>query len=176
MVDLQTISVLLAATSIVIAAIYYILVLRNTIRTRQAQLFMQIYEGYASEEVQKTYFQLLHFEWEDYADFERKYGSGDHPELAAKREAHWTWFDGMGVLLRNKLIDPDMVFDTLGHGGVIWMWTKFESIIKAQREIFNVPHRLNGFEYLAEQMKRIGAERGLQTVVTEIYDRYVETQ
>ena len=82
----------------------------------------------------------------------------------------------MGILLKNKLIDSNMVFDTLGHGGVILMWTKFESIIRAQREHFKIPHRFNGFEYLAEEMKRIGAARDLQTVVTEEFDRYVETQ
>ena len=174
MVDLQTISVILAATSIVIAATYYIMVIGNTIRTRQAQLFMQIYQGYSSEKLQNTYYELLHFEWDDYADFERKYGSGDHPELAAEREAHWAWFDGMGVLLKKKLIDPEVVFETLGHGGVLFMWTKFESIIKAQREIYNMPLRLNGFEYLAEQMKKMTEQRGFKVDVPDTFDRYVE--
>ena len=176
MIDFQSLSILLTGIGITGAIIYYALTIRNANRTRQAQLFMQIYEGYASEEIQKTFFDLLHFEWEDYADFEKKYGSGDNPDLAARREALWCWFDGMGVLLRDRLIDPYMVFDTLGHGGVIIMWTKFESIIKSQRDYYNLPHRFNGFEYLADKMKQIGYQRGLVTVVSESFDRYVETE
>jgi hypothetical protein len=178
---LQTTISLLTLVSLTIGVIYHIMTLNNTrknqeiqIETRQAQLFMQIYEAYASEETMKMYFELLHFEWDDLADFERKYGSGDNVELAAKREAHWAWYDGMGVLLRRKLIDPDVVFDTLGHGGVIHMWTKFESIIKAQREHFKIPHRFNGFEYLAEEMMKLAKQRGLEVQVSDTFDRYVD--
>ena len=54
MVDVQTIGVLVIPTSVTIAAIYYTITLRTsqknmraTLETRQAQLFMQMYERWS---------------------------------------------------------------------------------------------------------------------------------
>jgi hypothetical protein len=165
---------MLSSFGVIVAATYYLLMVRNTIRTRQAQLFMEIYQQYSSEDVQKTFIDLLHLEWIDIVDFERKYGSGDYPELYAKREAHFAWYDGMGVLLKKNLVDPEMVYETLGHGGAIYMWNKFGSLIKEQREIYNVPDRFTGFEYLAEEMKKMKEKKGYTVTVPESYDRYIE--
>ena len=62
---------MLADTSIVIAASYYILTLRNTRLTRQAQLFNQVYQTFSTTELHKNYMELLNYEWEDYEDFEK---------------------------------------------------------------------------------------------------------
>ena len=42
MVDVQTISVLVTATSVTVAAIYYIISLRNSNKLRETQVFLQI--------------------------------------------------------------------------------------------------------------------------------------
>ena len=52
MVDAQTISIIFAGVSMGVAAIYYTLNLRNTIKTRQAQLFMSLYDTYMDERYQ----------------------------------------------------------------------------------------------------------------------------
>ena len=44
--DVQTIGVLVTAASVSMAAIYYAFTLRNQNRTRQAQLFMQIFQRF----------------------------------------------------------------------------------------------------------------------------------
>jgi hypothetical protein len=59
MADLRTISVVIATASVVIAATYYILIVRNIILTREAQIFMQLYQGYTSEDVDKCMFMPL---------------------------------------------------------------------------------------------------------------------
>ena len=52
MVDVQTLSIVFAGLSIGLAAIYYMMTLRNQDRTRQTQLFMQIYDRYMDKEFQ----------------------------------------------------------------------------------------------------------------------------
>ena len=54
------------------------------------------------------------------------------------------------------------------------MWSKFGSVIKKQREIYNVPDRFTGFEYLAKEMIKMKEKRGYKVTVPESYDRYID--
>jgi preprotein translocase subunit YajC len=62
MVDIQTISLSLAAACLLIAATYYIMILRNQQRTRQASLFMQLYDTYANRKVIQEFLEVLRWE------------------------------------------------------------------------------------------------------------------
>ena len=55
MVDTQTILQFIPAVSLSIAAIYYMLILRNQNRTRQAQLFMQLFQHNMTKEWMKDW-------------------------------------------------------------------------------------------------------------------------
>jgi len=158
MVDLQTLSVILAATSVVIAATYYILTLRNTRLTRQAQLFMQLYQNFTSQELHKNHLELLNYEWDDYDDFERKYGSDTNLESYSKRASLWLWFNGIGLLVEKGLVDPEMVYFTAGNQA-LWTWAKFESIIKEISERYNVSDAFVHYEYLVNELRKIGEKR-----------------
>ncbi len=142
---LQTIGILLTGLTVSIAAIYYTLTLRYTRRnqdlqleTRQTQLFMQLYQQVLSKDAQRDNFELINLEWEDYEDFEMKYGSENNPDVAAKRYYLWRQFDAIGYLLKKGLIDADMVFQ-LGINVVIWQWAKWEPIITEIRVRYNMP-------------------------------------
>ncbi len=88
MVDAQTIGVLVTATSVTIAAIYYIFTLRinrNTqelalkaqqqnLETRQAQLFMPIYSTFYSDDFLRAYWGITSWSYNDYDDYISKYG------------------------------------------------------------------------------------------------------
>ena len=64
--DLQTISVVITATSVVIALSYYLLNIRNINQTRQAQLFMQIHSQWNDREFVEQFMDLLNlWEWRD---------------------------------------------------------------------------------------------------------------
>ncbi len=185
----------LQTAGILVGIFYYIMTLRNTQKTReltlesqelsrkaqqqaaetrQAQLFMQLYREYASEKLQKTYIELMQMEWQDLDDFAKKYDSGVSADSYAKRYGHWNWFNGIGLLLRKNLVDADIVYDTLGESGAIFMWNKFEPIIRANREEFNLPHHLTGFEYLAGEMKKMRVSKDVKADLPESIDRYVE--
>jgi hypothetical protein len=84
-----------------------------------------------------------------------------------KREILLNWFDGIGVLLRRKLIDGDLVYDKVGIPVSIH-WDKWGAIIKEYKKIGeHQPDLYNGFEYLAEEMARIRKKRGITWVPIE---------
>ena len=53
--EIQTAYYMVAATGVLIAAVYYVLNMRVTLQTRQAQLFIPIYSTYHSDEYMKAY-------------------------------------------------------------------------------------------------------------------------
>ena len=80
---------------ILVGVYYYIMSLQNQSRTRQAQLFMQLFQDFISAEMNKIHLDLVKMEWEDYHDFEMKYGSDYNLDSAAK---DWGIFSGLMVL------------------------------------------------------------------------------
>ena len=159
MVEYETISVIFTGLSISLAAFYYISTLRNTRLTRQAQLFNQVYQTFSSTELHRNYMELINYEWEDYDDFERKYGSNTQLDSYSKRASLWVWFNGLGLLMQKKLIDPEMVYFTAGNQA-LWTWAKFEPIIKEICSRMNVSDSFEHFEYLVKEMRKISDKRG----------------
>jgi hypothetical protein len=91
MVDAQTLSIIFAGLSIGIAAIYYTLTLRNSQRaqrmqleSRQAQMFMQIFQEDLTQKGQHSLMDLLEWEFTDTDDFDAKYGKKVNPEACAR--------------------------------------------------------------------------------------------
>jgi len=77
MVDIQTVGVLITAASVTVAAIYYMFTLRinqknvkTTLETRQAQLFMGIYDKFSSKEFSDDMNKLIFNEPPQYASYE----------------------------------------------------------------------------------------------------------
>jgi hypothetical protein len=145
-----------------------------TLETRQAQLFMQLYQDLLTEDNMRSYLELLNMEWEDYDDFERKYGSDYNPDSFAKRNSFWFRLNGIGSLLKDGLIDPEKVFNLLGTW-TIWQWKKWESIIIELRARYNQPEILTDFEHLANEMLRIRLDRGITVELPKTFTRYVPT-
>ena len=85
MVDTQTILQFIPAVSLSIAAIYYMLILRNQNRTRQAQLFMQLFQHNMTKEWMKDWWELMQMQWDDIEDFYEKYDSSVNIDNFAMR-------------------------------------------------------------------------------------------
>ena len=80
--DIQAAYYMVAATGVLVAAIYYVLNMRAmqrnskaALETRQAQLLMNIYERWSKPEFQEAWSDILTWEWKDLDDYMRKYGS-----------------------------------------------------------------------------------------------------
>jgi hypothetical protein len=164
MVDLATLQFVRDTIAIVVgiaAFTYYILTVRNQNRTRQTQLFMDLYKTIASKEFQSD-LEEMRFVWEysDYDDFFDKYGVHKTPESHAKYDNACTYYSGVGVLLKNNMIDPLLVYDLLGLGAM-YFWDRFESVFLEFRNRNSFPDFMGDYEYLVNRMKVIREQKGL---------------
>ena len=160
MVDLDTLSIVLTGMGLIIALTYYALTIRNQNRNRQAQLFMNLAKNISSRETLSDVIDLLDMQWEDPADFYRKYDSSVDKENFVKRFYYWNLMDKVGILLKKGLIDKELVYYLLGGYSTTWTWQKFKPIIIHQREYQNFKELGIGWEYLAKEMMKMREERG----------------
>jgi hypothetical protein len=172
---LQAVREIITILGIIGGLSYYIVTVRNQHKSRQAQLFNQLYEGYTSPEANKTHIEMLAMEWGDYHEFEMKYGSDYNIDSAARRLGHMQWLNGVGLLLKEGLINIDLVYPTIGSGAIA-VWTKFESVIREQRVRYNMLEYCVWLEYLVEEIKKVRRSRGLPTEPKEYYVSYIPDQ
>ena len=157
MVDYQTLSIVLTGIGMIIALTYYGLQIRNQNKTRQAQLYMQIFSQLNSTDKWREYLEiLLELEWDDYIDFQKKHGVGNL-DTYAKINALWWNFTTVGNLLLDNLIDRKQVYNLLGPMAID-QWNKWEPIIVALRKRIETPEAYSSFEYLAREMRKLKDE------------------
>ena len=189
MVDYQTISIMFTGLSVSLAAFYYIMTLRNTqknqelvrkaqeqaLETRRTQLLMHVFQEMSSEASMRRFADVMNMEWEDYGDYESKYGSDDHPEQFAKRLSVWRTFQGIGLLLKDGLVDADGLYDLIGSA-VIFQWVKWESIFKEFRVRYGLPDDYELFESLYHEMMKVRRQRGITEDPSETGLKYIPTE
>ena len=161
MVDIQTIGVLATAASVTVAAIYYIFTLRTNQRnlktnleTRQAQLFMQLYDKVSEPEFLINWQAALKAEWSSFDEYMQKYGYDAYPDSYGKLMSVGVTFEGIGVLVKRGLIDPAMVDDMMS-GFIISYWEKQRPLSLEVRRRRNYPQYAEWIEYLYNVIKPI---------------------
>ena len=159
-ITIQMIRDTAAIVGVMVALGYYILNIKNQRQTRQAQLFMQLYREYRQKDMWKDGWELLQYEWDDFEDFVEKYDSSVDIDNFVKRYWYWSYFDGMGILLKKGLIDKEMVYNLQGGYGAVWMWEKYKNIITESRERMNAPEHFVMFEYLVDEIKNLKRQKG----------------
>ena len=140
---LQTVSIVIASTGVFVAAVYYILQLRHQIKMRQTDLIIRLYSFTASREFLEAWETLRDREIKSVDDYMKKYGS--FTEINQVNAV----FDELGMLLRRKLIDLDLIDDLIGGSVVIRTYEKME---KYRKEIGE--GKMMSFEYLYNEMKK----------------------
>ena len=186
MVDYQTISIVFTGLSISLAAFYYISTLRNSQRnqelsrkaqeqqleTRQAQLFNTNALHMLTGNFMEEYTELLNWEWNDYHDFETKYGSDNNPKAFAMRCRIWGYFNGIGKYLREGLIKIDLV-NTLISDTATFQWYKWKDVIYEQRKRYYTENFLAEWEYLVSELLKYKAKLGFQWTPPETLGKYI---
>ncbi|KON29499.1 hypothetical protein AC482_06320 [miscellaneous Crenarchaeota group-15 archaeon DG-45] len=161
MIDLQTISIMLASASVTIAALYYAFTLRYTrmnmktsLETRQAQLFMRIYERFYDPEFSRQQnWVMFVWEWTDFDDAWKKYGPETNMEAASAFISVARYYEGIGVLVKRKLIDVNLVEELMSEY-VIRSWDKMGPFFKEARERFKWPHLFQEFENISNTLEK----------------------
>ena len=146
MVDIQTVSIVIASASVVAGVIYYALEIRHQNKMRQTDLVMKLYSQFNSLEFQKMWYEVLNREAKDHYDYIKKYG-------ATEVTAVGMFFEGIGILLKRKLIDIELV-DDMFTMPIKDTWLKIKDITFEVRKIRNRPTILEWFEYLYNEMQK----------------------
>ncbi len=134
--------------------------MKHTLETRQTQIFMELFKTFASKDFMHDLEELImHWEFTDHDDFYRKYNSKADPVQHAKFDFFLNYFDGIGILVERKLIDPDLVYQKMRYG-LIAFWEKYEPVVAGDRVALNTPKLFSNFEYLYNQVKLLRESEG----------------
>ena len=153
MVDVQTLSIAIASAGVFVAAIYYILQLRNQTRMRQSDLLMRMHLAFSSKEYCDAATKMMSTNYKDYDEFVEKYGRvfAEGP-VQSEFLMIAIFFEGIGILTKRKLADINLVAELFN---VEVAWQKWKPLVEGIRKKTNNPHTGEWFEYLANETKKI---------------------
>ena len=162
MVDIQTVSILIASASVVAGVIYYSLQIRHQSlqiqhqnKIRETDLLVRIspWLNISSSELQTAVVRTLNLEFTDYDDFVKRYGKihSDKPEQTAFL-AVANYLEALGLLARRGLVDADLIYE-FWTGDIADIWKKIKPLIEGMRKESDFPIALN-IEYLYNEMKK----------------------
>ena len=161
----------LQTLGILVGIFYYVMTLRNQNNSRKAQLLLSLQKDIADFDSWKRHRETNYWEWADYDDFEKKYGSDNNPEAYASRLTDWYWMNTVGLMIKNNLIDAEMTYDTFGSS-IIWSWQMWEPIILEQRSRYMGDNWMEYFEFLGKCMIRIQKTRNITWKAPETGAKY----
>lgn len=163
MVDLQllqSVSYMVGALGVGVAAVYYIMTLRaqqenmkNTLLTRQTQLFMStMFDKLSSSEVGKARAYLDQHIPKTLTEWE---GIMDDPEISAAWQSVWWTYEGIGVLVHEGLLDIRLVARMIGNTFKS-AWENWGPIYKEARVKWSFPRYAIECEYLYDRLMEFG--------------------
>jgi hypothetical protein len=149
LVVLQTASYLIAALSFAVTCGYYMLNLRNTRKTQELQVFMQVFDRFNNKEFWNELYEMMKRERETIEDYEKKYsGAGGNVVFPT--------LEGLGVLLKRGLIDASVSWDLFGNY-IFQFWDKYVPIIRGRQKVIGSDYCI-WTEYLVKEVKRYAVE------------------
>jgi hypothetical protein len=143
--DVSTISTVVAVVSVVVGVIFTVLELRHMTKTRQTDLIMRMYEKITGRHVWEVLLRVGGSKFTSFEDYVKEYGLTDASETL-------TIFEGVGLLLEQKLIDIRLV-DRLFGSMVATIWEKLEPVMNGMRKSLHQPYLAMHFEYLYYRMR-----------------------
>ena len=160
MVDLAEIQFayyMLAATGVLVAAIYYIISLRYNMKARETEICRLATSDFHSEQGMQRYAAVMSMEWKDYEDFWKKYGPSN-PEMFGKWTSQFITWATVGTLIKNKVVRAERLYD-MGAYGAILGWEKFKDIIQSRRDVAWGQDYLSNAEFFAQEMLKVKTKR-----------------
>lgn len=151
--DIASISVVVAATSVVIGVVFAVLELRNVVKQRQTDLVMRLHQRFGTKEFTESWEQIMSTDTGNYDEYVNKFGLSELVHVGS-------FFDGIGILLHRRLIDIDLAYE-LFNESIRLIWEKIDPIIEGARKQLNQPRWAEWFEYLYNEMQR--REQTIQT-------------
>jgi hypothetical protein len=147
MVDVSTISVVIASASVVAGFVYYAFQIRHQAKMRQTDLVMRLYSTFSSREFQDAWTKVRSSDFEGIDDdYDQKHGLAEVNQVCL-------FFEGIGILLHRKLADTKMIEDLFG-GAIARAWEKVKTGVITARRQLNDPTIYEYYEYLYNETKK----------------------
>jgi len=133
---------------------------QTEIETRQAQLFMQIWQQYNTAEYAMERYSAYAMQWEDFDDFLKKYVLVPPEERKpyASFVSMGRTFLGLVILLEKKLIDIEVVYE-LFCGDIIRWYEKFQPQFEEERARGIAQRSADAVEPLYKKLKNMREQR-----------------
>ena len=156
--EIQTVSLVIAAASVVAGVVYYATEIRHQSKTRQMDLLMNLYLTWGSEDMKKATGRFLAIEAKDYNGFVKEHG----PMITLKPERSQIWndidrigwfFNGVGFLVYGRFVSTKSVGDLFGYG-VVLAWERMKPLVYGWRRQYRIPESFRWFEYLYNEMMK----------------------
>jgi len=168
---IETIGFVLTGIGLAASIIYYANILNNANRTRelqleaqnqaeatrQAQLYMRVWEKWDSEEFLKNLMKIYTFQYENFEEYMEKYGPYSDQEAWLSYCIIETFFEGVGVLVKRGFLDVGIIDDFLS-GDFEMYWNETEIIREGLRRELT-PTWAEYSEYLYDKVINIRKEQ-----------------
>jgi hypothetical protein len=162
MIDPTTVSMIrdiVAIFGVIAGFTYYVMTVRINQRAMRINLTNNLIQQIGTDEFIKKLTELLYMEWDDYDDFERKYGSDVDLDNYVKRIHVWTRFDSLGQLLMKGQADKEILYHSQVVYNSIHLWHKYQDVLEVNRKLYSGADAWTGLEYLANEMYKIKQEK-----------------
>jgi hypothetical protein len=122
--------------------------LSHTRKTHELQVFMQVFDRFNNPDFWNQLDDMMKREWTSYDDYEKKYSGGGSVVFPT--------FEGLGVLLKRKLIDASVPWDLFGTY-LFQFWDKYIPIVYELRRNIG-PDFCIWTEHLVNEVRRYSVE------------------
>ncbi|MHA2119171.1 MAG: DUF4760 domain-containing protein [Candidatus Thorarchaeota archaeon] len=139
---------------LLIGIFYYIMALRNQSKARRTQLYLQMLNKFSQSDMIDAQMKFKDVKWSTAKDFIEDWRN---PEGRMAVATLANWYEGLGVLVKENLLDIRVVALLL-TGLVIDFWDKFMPIIDETRELLGSPRFLSENEYLYNELMKFRSE------------------
>ena len=135
------------AIGVTIALIYYAQVLRNQERARQRdQLQLRIQS--ADLPYARAWTNVIFKKATNREEWMEVYNPFTDPELFAEMIFIQARFQSLGVMLKEKIIDPELLYRIYQPSSILATWEHYRPNVLARREELNDPNLMSEFESL----------------------------
>ena len=174
---LQTLSIVLTGLTLSIAAIYYMLTLRytrmnmkNTLETRKADILQRHAQINATQDFMDAWHDLYYNQnFLTFQEWRQDYGVTS-PDHYTSLIAMIQYYEILGVLLRQGLVDMELVEQLWQPLHIIIIWEKVEPVVKGWRETYADDSIYSNIEYLFNRyMERHPEANKTRSVVKRQY-------
>jgi len=159
LVFLQSVSYMAGALGVCVAAIYYMLNLREVRQNRRISFTSNLLQTIASKEGIRSWVTLMNTKWNNLEDFRIKYDSAVNEENFIDRQMYFYACEIIGFQYRRGLIDLETVYETAGEP-IIDIFLKFKPVLDEYKRLGDYGKDvLQNFEYLSFKMAEIKSQR-----------------